>query len=89
VLLALVLLSCLAVAAIFLWYRERPAETATLTAVVRPASEEPPEPPVPPARVRAVEELDEELRVISEAHTGTHGVAVFDVYSGESSTATP
>jgi beta-lactamase class A len=84
VLLALVLLSCLVVAAIFLWYRERPAETATLTAVVRPASEEPPEPPVPPARVRAVEELDEELRVISEAHTGTHGVAVFDVYSGES-----
>ena len=40
--------------------------------------------PVPPARVRAVEEFDEELRAISEAHTGTHGVAVFDVYSGES-----
>ena len=40
--------------------------------------------PVPPARVRAVEEFDEELRAISEAHTGTHGVAVFDLYSGES-----
>jgi beta-lactamase class A len=84
VLLALVLLSCLVVAAIFPWYRERPAETAMLTAVDRPASAEPPEPPVPPARVRAVEEFDEELRAISEAHTGTHGVAVFDLYSGES-----
>jgi beta-lactamase class A len=83
-LLSLVLLSCLVVAAIFLWYRERPAETATLKAVDRPASEEPPEPPVPPARVRAVEELDEELRAISEAHTGTQGVAVFDPNSGES-----
>jgi beta-lactamase class A len=81
---ALVLLSCLVVAAIFPRYRERPAETAMLTAVDRPASAEPPEPPVPPARVRAVEEFDEELRAISEAHTGTHGVAVFDVYSGES-----
>jgi hypothetical protein len=40
--------------------------------------------PVPPARVRAVEEFDEELRAISEAHTGTHGVAIFDLYSGES-----
>jgi beta-lactamase class A len=81
---ALVLLSCLVVATIFSWYRERPAETAMLTAVDRPASAEPPEPPVPPARVRAVEEFDEELRAISEAHTGTHGVAVFDLYSGES-----
>lgn len=79
-----VLLSCLVVAAIYLWHQERQAETATLTAVDRPSSEEPPEPPVSPARVRAVEELDEELRVISEAHTGTHGVAIFDPYSGES-----
>jgi hypothetical protein len=47
VLLALVLLSCLVVAAIFPWYRERPAETAMLTAVDRPASAEPPEPPCP------------------------------------------
>jgi beta-lactamase class A len=81
---ALVLLSCLVVVTIFSWYRERPAETAMLTAVDRPTSAEPPEPPVPPARVRAVEEFDEELRAISEAHTGTHGVAVFDLYSGES-----
>jgi beta-lactamase class A len=50
----------------------------------RPASAEAPEPPVPPARVRTVEELDEELRAISEAHAGSHGVAVFDSYSGES-----
>src|SRR5215217_5229418 len=47
VLLALVLLSCLVVAAIFPWYRERPAETAMLMAVDRPASAEPPEPPCP------------------------------------------
>src|SRR5215208_6590425 len=47
VLLALVLLSCLVVAAIFPRYRERPAETAMLTAVDGPASAEPPEPPVP------------------------------------------
>jgi beta-lactamase class A len=36
------------------------------------------------ARVRAVEELNEEIRVISGAHAGTHGVVVFDPYSGES-----
>ncbi len=82
--LILMLLCCLVVAAIFLWYRERPVETATLTALDRPASAEPPEPPVAPARVRAVKELDEEIRAISEAHTGTHGVAIFDSYSGES-----
>ena len=83
-LLALVLLSCVVVAAIFLWYRERSAETPTLTAVDRPASAQPPEPPVEPARVRAVEGLDERLRVITQAHAGTHGVVVFDPYSGES-----
>jgi beta-lactamase class A len=38
---------------------------------------------VDPARVRAVEGLDGELRAISEAHAGTHGVVVFDPYSGE------
>ena len=37
-----------------------------------------------PVRVRAVEELGEELRAISGAHAGTHGVVVFDPYSGES-----
>ena len=83
-LLALVFLSCLVVAAIFLWYQQRPAETMTLTAVDRPASAEAPEPPVPPARLRAIEELDEQLRDISRAHAGTHGAVVFDPYSGES-----
>ena len=83
-LLILILLCCLVVAAIFLWYRERSMETVTLTTVDRPASTEPPDPPVPQARVRAVEVLDEELRAISEAYTGTHGVAIFDSYSGES-----
>jgi beta-lactamase class A len=83
-LLVLGLLSCLVVAAIFIWYRERPAETMTLTTLDRPASTKPPKPPVDPARVRAVEQLDEELRAISEANAGAHGVAVFDPYSGES-----
>jgi beta-lactamase class A len=84
VLLALVLVSCLVAAAIFKWYREGPAETPTLTAVDRPVSAQSPEPPVDPARVRAVDGLDERLRVISQAHAGTHGVVVFDPYSGES-----
>jgi beta-lactamase class A len=83
-LLVLGLVSCLVVAASFIWYHERPAESATLTAVDRPTSAAPPEPPVPPARVRAVEALDEQLRGISQAHAGTHGVVVFDPYSGES-----
>jgi beta-lactamase class A len=83
-LLVLGLLSCLVVAATFLWYHERPDESATLTAVVRPATAQPPEPPVDPVRVRAVEELRARLPGISDAHVGTHGVAVFDPYSGES-----
>src|ERR671917_1283321 len=82
VLLALVLLSCLIVASIFLWYRARQTETPPLAAVDRPASAQPPEPPVDPARVRAVEGLEERLRVISRAHAGAHGVVVFDPYSG-------
>src|SRR5215211_6284616 len=83
VLLTLVLLSCLVVAAIFPRYRERPAETAMLTAVDRPASAEPSEPPCPSTgsrRRRIRRRAPSHLR----AHTGTHGVAVFDVYSGES-----
>src|SRR5215212_8157990 len=83
-LLVLGLLSCLVVAASFVWYHERSAESATLMALDRPASAEPPEPPVPPARVRAVEELDEQLRGISQSHTGTAGIVVEDHYSGES-----
>jgi beta-lactamase class A len=83
-LLALGLLSCLVAGASCTWYREGPAESETLTAMARPAPAEAPVPPVPPARVRAVEELNEELRAISGAHAGTHGAVVFDPYSGES-----
>jgi beta-lactamase class A len=82
--LTLGLLSCLSVATIFISYHERPDETASLTAVDRPASAKPPNLPVDPARVRAFEELRARLPGISEAHTGTHGVVVFDPYSGES-----
>jgi beta-lactamase class A len=84
VLLVLGLLSCLGVAASFLWHHERPAQTATLTAVDRPASAPPPEPPVDPARVRAIEGLRARLLGISEEHTGTHGIVIFDPYSSES-----
>ena len=83
-LLALVLVPCVVLAIYLLSHSERPTSSPTLSAVDRPASAEPPKPPVPPARVRAVEELDKELRSISQAHAGTHGVVVFDPYSGES-----
>ena len=83
-LLALGLLFCLVVATGLLWYRYGPAESGALRTVDRPASADAPEPPVPPARRRALEGLEEELRAISEAHAGTHGVVVFDPYSGES-----
>jgi beta-lactamase class A len=76
------LLSCLFVAAYFLWYSERSTETTTVATVDRPTSAEPPEPPAP-ARSRAVEELHSKLPSISEAHAGIHGVVVFDPYSGE------
>ena len=85
ILLVLGLLFCLVVAASFLWYQdERTATTAALTAVDRPAMATPPQPPVNPDRVRAVEELDSKLPSIAEAHPGTHGIVVFDSYSGES-----
>ena len=83
-LLALVLVPCVVLAIYLLSHPDRPTASPTLSAVDRPASAEPPKPPVPPARVRAVEELDKELRSISQAHAGTHGVVVFDPYSGES-----
>ena len=50
--------------------------------VDRPTSAEPPQPPAP-ARSYAVEELHSKLPGISEAHAGTHGVVIFDPYSGE------
>jgi beta-lactamase class A len=73
----------LVAAATLLWYNERPDESATLLAVQRPATAQPPEPPVDPAQVRAVEELHATLPGISDAHAGTHGIVVFDPYSGE------
>jgi beta-lactamase class A len=83
--LVLGLLSCLVVTAIFLWYHEERADkTAALTAVDRPATATPPQPPVDSERVRAVEELRSKLPSISEAHPGTHGVVIFDPYSGKS-----
>ena len=57
----------------------------TVRAVDRPASARPPEPPRDPAaRARAVAQLEEDLRAISGAHAGVHGVMIFDPYSGES-----
>ena len=84
VLLALGIVACLVAVGAFLWHPERASEITTLRAVDRPALAEAPEPPVNPARVRAMEELDERLRSISQAHSGTHGMVVFDPYSGES-----
>jgi beta-lactamase class A len=83
-LLALGIVACLVAVGAILWYHERPPEIMTLEAVDQPALAEAPEPPVDPARVRAMEELDERLRSISQAHAGTHGMVVFDPYSGES-----
>jgi beta-lactamase class A len=83
-LVVLVLVPCVVLAIYLLSHPERPTSSPTLSAVDRPASAEPPKPPVAPAQVRAVEELDKELRSISQAHAGTHGVVVFDPYSGES-----
>jgi beta-lactamase class A len=84
ILLVLGLLSCLVVAASFLWYQdERTDKTAALTAVDRPAMATPLRLPVNPDRVRAVEELDSKLPSISEAHPGTHGIVVFDPNSGK------
>jgi beta-lactamase class A len=81
-LLLLGLLSCLFLAALFLWYSERSTETTTVASVERPTSAKPPEPPAF-ARSQAVEELHSKLPLISEAHEGTHGVVVFDPYSRE------
>jgi beta-lactamase class A len=76
------LLLCLLVAAFLLWYAERSTETTTVTPVDHPTSAEPPHPPAP-ARSHAVERLRSKLPGISEGHAGTHGVVVFDPYSGE------
>jgi beta-lactamase class A len=84
-LLVLGFLSCLVVVAILLWYQDkRTDKTAAVTAVDRPAMATPLQPPVDPDRVRAVEGLRSRLPSISEAHAGTHGIVIFDPYSGES-----
>jgi beta-lactamase class A len=73
---------CLFVATYFLWHFDRSTETTTVATVDRPTSSEPPQPPAP-ARSHAVEKLHSKLPNISKAHVGTHGVVVFDPYSGE------
>src|SRR5918998_1501491 len=76
------LLLCVLVAGFFLRDSERPAKTTMDVSVDRPSSAKPPQPPVP-ARAEAVGELRSELSGISKSHAGTHGVMVFDPYSGE------
>src|SRR5215210_9158470 len=75
-------LLCLLVANDFLRDTERSAETTAIASVDHPTSAKPPQPPAP-ARAQAVEELHSKLPGISQSHTGTYGVGVFDPYSGE------
>jgi beta-lactamase class A len=53
-----------------------------IASVDRPTSAKPPQPPAP-ERAQAVEELRSKLSVISQSHAGTHGVMIFDPYSGK------
>src|SRR5918998_1327268 len=76
------LLLCLLIADYFLWDPEPSAMTPAIASVDRPTSAKPPQPPAP-ARAQAVEGLRPELPGISKSHVGTHGVMVFDPYSGE------
>src|SRR5215211_2141582 len=76
------LLLCPLVANYFLSDSERSAKATTIASVDRLTSAKPPQPPAP-ARAQAVEELHSELLGISRSHAGTHGVMVFDPYSGE------
>ena len=76
------LLLFLLVADYFLWDSEPSAMTTAIASVDRPTSAKPPQPPAP-ARAQAVEELRSKLPVISQSHAGTHGVMVFDPYSGK------
>jgi beta-lactamase class A len=73
---------CLLVADYFQSDSERSAKTTAIASVDRLTSAEPPQPPAP-ARAQAVEELHSKLLGISRSHAGTHGVVVFDPYSGE------
>jgi beta-lactamase class A len=56
--------------------------TTAIASVDRPTSAKPPQPPAP-ERAQAVEELRSKLSVISQSHAGTHGVMVFDPYTGK------
>lgn len=76
------LLLCLFVATYFLWDSERSAKTTAIATVDHPISAKPPQPPAP-AGAEAVEELHSKLPGISQSHAGTHGVMVFDPYSGK------
>ena len=76
------LLSCILLASFSLRESERPGNTRAIASVDRPTSAKPLQPPAP-TRAEAVEELRSELPGISRSHTGTHGVVVFDPYSGE------
>jgi beta-lactamase class A len=76
------LLLCLFVVTYCLRYSERPIETTTVVTMDRPTSVEPPQPPAP-TRSQDFEQLRSKLPGISKAHAGTHGVVVFDPYSGE------
>src|SRR5918994_333917 len=76
------LLLCLLVGDYFLWDSEPSAMTTAIASVDRPTSAKPPQPPAP-ERAQAVEELRSKLSVISQSHAGTHGVMVFDPYSGK------
>src|ERR671915_1734530 len=76
------LLLCLLVADYFLWDSERSAMPPAIASVDRPTSAKPPQPPAP-ERAQAVEELRSKLSVISQSHAGTHGVMIFDPYSGK------
>ena len=76
------LLLCLLVANYFLWDSERSVKTTVIASVDRPTSTKPPQPPAP-ARAQAVEKLHSKLLGVSQSHAGTHGVMVFDPYSGK------
>src|SRR5215211_2623838 len=76
------LLLCLLVANYFVSDSQRSAKTTAIASVDRLTSAKPPQPPAP-ARAQALEELHSKLLSISRSHTGTHGVVVFDPYSGE------
>src|SRR5215212_7473971 len=76
------LLFFLYVANSFLWNFERSSKTPAIASVERPTPAKPPRFPAP-ARAQAVEELHSKLPGISQSHAGTHGVMVFDPYSGD------